>query len=117
MAPSLRVFVGSANDLIQVSVEIHQELNQHGWCFAEFRATNDARPAAESWLGQMLRVDVIDEDGTVTIFSGFVWQSELHYDRTGGYNVVVTAVTLSWRLEVTHDQNAFRNKSLAAIAA
>jgi uncharacterized protein involved in type VI secretion and phage assembly len=117
MASSLRVHVGSANDLIQVSVEVHQELNQHGWCFAEFRAPNDARPTAETWLGLNLQVDAVDEDGSVTIFTGFVWQSELHYDGAGGYNVLVTAVTPSWRLEVTHDQNAFRNKSLSAVAS
>jgi type VI secretion system secreted protein VgrG len=116
MSASLRALVGSALDLIQVSVEVHQELNQHGWCFGEFRSTNDHRPPVESWLGEPITVEARDEGGTTTIFSGIVWQTELHHDVTGGYNVVVTGVTVSWKLEVTHDQNAFTNKTLAAIA-
>jgi uncharacterized protein involved in type VI secretion and phage assembly len=117
MQPTLRAVVGSASDLIQVSVEVHQELNQHGWCFAEFRATTDNRPPVESWLGEPISVTASDENGTTTIFRGFVWQSELHHDLAGGYNVVVTGVTLSWRLEVTHDQHAFQNQTLAGITA
>jgi type VI secretion system secreted protein VgrG len=116
MPVAVRAIVGSSSELLQVSVEVHHELNQHGWCFAEFRATNDQRPPAEQWLGQPLTVRAVEEDGTTVIFDGIVWQCELHYDIRAGYNVVVTGVTRSWKLEVTHDQNAFKNKNLSAIA-
>ncbi|HEX4164399.1 MAG TPA: phage baseplate assembly protein V [Bryobacteraceae bacterium] len=115
--PTLRAIVGTSPNLIQVAVEVRQELNQHGWCFVEFRATNDNRPPAEKWLGQNISVEATDENGTTTIFGGFVWQSELHHDMAGGYNVVLTGVTESWRLEVTHAQNAFHRQTLSEIAA
>jgi type VI secretion system secreted protein VgrG len=113
----VRASVGSASELVQVSVEVHHELNQHGWCFAEFRSTKDHRPPAEEWLGQPLRVHAATEDGETIIFDGIVWQCELHHDIRAGYNLVVTGVTRSWKLEVTHDQKAFRDQDLAAIAA
>jgi type VI secretion system secreted protein VgrG len=112
----VRASVGSASELVQVSVEVHQELNQHGWCFAEFRSTQDQRPAAEEWLGQPLQVQAQAEDGAAVIFDGIVWQCEVHHDIRAGYNVAVTGVTRSWKLEVTHDQKAFRDQDLAAIA-
>jgi type VI secretion system secreted protein VgrG len=116
MPPTLRIILGSATNLITISIEVHFELNQHGWCFAEFRATNENRPEAESWLGQELTLEAQDDGGSQTIFSGIVWQAELHHDITGGYNAVVIGVTRTWVLECTHDQNAFRNKTLTSIA-
>jgi hypothetical protein len=114
-----RASVGSSDDLIQVSVEVHQQLNQHGWCFVEFRAAADNRPGAENWLGQSITVEAIDPmmPDPVVIFEGIVWQCEVHCLVNQGYNVVVIGVTKSWQLDITYDQNAFTDMTLSAIAA
>src|ERR1700739_2174403 len=117
MQPTLRAVVGSASNLIQVSVEVHHELNQHGWCFAEFRATSDDRPKVDQWLGQPLVVEAAVEGATAVLFDGIVWQCEVHQDIRAGFHALLIGVTRSWKLEVTHDQHAFTGKNLAAIAA
>jgi hypothetical protein len=94
---TVRAYVGSSDNLLQVSVEVHQQLNQHGWCFVEFHTTQDQRPSAEDWLGQPITVDATG----VTIFSGIVWQCEVHCLFNRGYNVVVIGVTQSWKLAGT----------------
>lgn len=103
-------------DAILQSVEVTQELNKHWWCRIQILQTENARPPVESWLGEACTIQAISELGSSTLFSGFVLEAKLNYELSGGYVAEITCVTQSYKLELTHQESYFSQKTLAAIA-
>lgn len=104
-------------DAILARVEIIQELNQHTRCLVECRQTSDRRFPVEDSLGRDLKIVTFAEDGRKdAIFDGFVLEGELDYEVTGSYVVNLTAVSRSYRLELTPQERYWRKKDISEIA-
>jgi uncharacterized protein involved in type VI secretion and phage assembly len=103
---------------ILLRIEVTQELNQHWWCKIECRDALDARPAVEEWLGKPLQVLAYNDSGSpFTVFDGFVLETELEYEIYGSYRAHLTAVTQSYKLDLTPQESYFRKKNLQDIAS
>jgi uncharacterized protein involved in type VI secretion and phage assembly len=104
-------------DAILASVEITQELNHHWWCSITCRQTEDKRIPVESFLGLPLEIRTTDQEGVEHInFSGFVLDAELDYEVWGSYTATITAVSDSYKLDVTARKQYYLEQTLASVA-
>src|SRR6266849_5654298 len=84
-------------DSLLARVTVFQELNSHWWCEVECRQTSDQRFPAEDMLGQDLTVTAVGEDGAeISLFDGFILESELEYEASGSYGGRMQAVSRSY---------------------
>jgi len=104
-------------DAMISKLEIRQELGDHSWCELEFRLLNEQRPPFESYIGKSLEFVAFGEGGSETaIFEGFVLQGKLDYELHGDYKAVIRAVTRSYLLQLTPEEDYFLKKNLREVA-
>jgi type VI secretion system secreted protein VgrG len=117
-ASYLKIAGELVQDALLASVEVTQELNDHWRCAVECRQTADRRYPLEDRLGQDLQIVTYDEQQTeYVIFDGFVLRGKLIYEVFGSYGIVLTAVTRSYKLDLTPQEAYFRKKQLKDVAA
>lgn len=97
-------------------IEITQELNRHSYCSIELLQTDDQRFPLESWLGQSCTVQAITMACSALLFSGMVLEGKLQYLIAGNYVALLTCVSRSYKLELTHQEAYFSQQGMAAIA-
>src|SRR5262245_11425463 len=96
---------------------IRQEIGEHWWCEVEFRLLNQQRPPFESYIGKALEFVTIGVDGAeMAIFDGFVLHGRLDYELHGVYMVGIRAVTRSYALQLTPEENYFFKQDLREVA-
>lgn len=99
-------------------LEIRQELGQHYWCNIEFRLLEEQRPPIESYLGKPFEFVMFEEYTTeVPIFSGLVWETGLDYELHGDFIAKLQAVTKSYLLQLTPEEDYFFKKDLTQVAS
>jgi type VI secretion system secreted protein VgrG len=104
-------------DIMTSSLVIRQEMGEHWWCEAEFRLINQQRPPFESYIGRALEFATIGDDGDeMVIFDGIVLQGRLDYELHGAYLVGIRAVTRSYALQLTPEEDYFLKKNLREVA-
>lgn len=115
--PHIKVGDDMLADALLVSVEITQELNHHWWCTVVCRQTEDKRIAVEDFLGKAIQITTTDQDGVEhTNFAGFVLDVELEYEVWGSYTATVTAVSDSYKLDLTAHKQYYSEQTLSAVA-
>jgi Rhs element Vgr protein len=98
------------------SVEVTQELDQHWWCHIACRQTEDLRISVEDSLGKSLQILTYDEQGAEhVIFDGFVLDGSILYEIFGSYTARFTAVTRSYKLDLTEQEMYFRKKTIGDV--
>jgi type VI secretion system secreted protein VgrG len=96
---------------------IRQELGEHSWCELEFRLLNQQRPPFEDYIGKPLEFIAVGNDGAeTTIFEGFVLHGRLDYELHGDYLARIRAVTKSYVLQLTPEEDYFLKKTLREVA-
>jgi type VI secretion system secreted protein VgrG len=104
-------------DAMISKLEIRQEIGEHSWCELEFRLLNEQRPPFEDYIGRPLEFIAFGDDGAETaIFEGFVLQGELDYELHGDYLARISAVTKSYVLQLTPEEDYFLKKTLREVA-
>ncbi|MBI1791636.1 MAG: type VI secretion system tip protein VgrG [Acidobacteria bacterium] len=118
MAASFLKIAGELfRDAILSLVEVTQELNRHTWCVVECRKTRDLRFPAEDCLGKDLQIVTYDQDQVEhVLFDGFVLRARLRYEVFGSYTAVLTAVSRSYKFDLSPREAYFRKQQLPAIA-
>ena len=105
------------NNAMISNLVIRQEIGEHWWCELEFRLLNQQRPPFESYIGKALEFVTIGDDGAeMAIFDGFVLHGRLNYELHGVYMVGIRAVTRSYALQLTPEENYFFKKDLREVA-
>src|SRR5262249_33522400 len=98
-------------------LEIRQELGQHYWCDLEFRLLEQQRPPVASYLGKAIEFITFEEFSTeLPIFSGLVIEAELSYELHGDFSAKLSAVTTSYKLQLTPEEDYFLKKTLKEVA-
>jgi type VI secretion system secreted protein VgrG len=98
-------------------LEITQELGQHWWCDVELRLLDQQRPPVEAYIGKSLEFVTFDEAmSEVTLFDGFVLEGELEYELYGDFVAKLRAVTKSYLLQLTPEEDYFYKKTLREVA-
>jgi type VI secretion system secreted protein VgrG len=117
-APHLKIGGDLIKDAILSSVEVTQELNKHWWCTVVCRQTEDKRFPVEQCLGQDLEIITFDQDGNPqVVFDGLVVDVELTYEIWGSYEVQLTGVTRSYKMDLTERKKYYTAKTLSDIAS
>jgi type VI secretion system secreted protein VgrG len=104
-------------DALISKLVIRQELGAHWRLEAEFRLHQHERPPFESYIGKALEFVLPGEDGSeATIFDGFVLHGGLNYEFRGGHMVRIRAVTRSYALQLTPEEDYFLKMDLRGVA-
>lgn len=98
-------------------LELRQQLGDHYWCSIEFRLLNQAQPPVPSYLGKPFEFVTFEEfTSELPIFSGLVLEAELEYGLHGDNTARLTAVTKSYKLQLTPEEDYFYKKDLTEVA-
>jgi uncharacterized protein involved in type VI secretion and phage assembly len=104
-------------DALLASVEVTQELNDHWWCTVVCRQTEDKRFPTEDCLGQEIKILTYDQSGAENVvFDGFILDVELTYEVWGSYTAQLTAVTQSYKMDLTPRKAYYLGKTLNDVA-
>jgi type VI secretion system secreted protein VgrG len=115
--PYIKIGDDLTQDAILASVEIVQELNQHWWCTIICRQTEDRRIPIEDFLGKSVKILTTDQEGAEHInFFGFILDVELTYELWGSYAAQITAVSDSYKLDLTARKEYYSVQTLEQIA-
>ena len=115
--PHIQIGDNLLQDALLASVEITQELNQHWWCTVVCRQTEDKRIPVEDFLGRTVQIKTTDQDGVEHVnFSGFVLDVELNYEVWGSYTAQLTAVSESYKLDLTARKEYYSDQTLSSVA-
>ena len=113
----LKIDGQTLKDAMISNLVIQQELGQHWWCDVEFRLINKQRPPLEEYIGKPFEFSGFEEFiSEVTIFSGLVLEGELDYELHGDFVARVRAVTKSYMLQLTPEEDYFLKKTLPEVA-
>src|SRR5882724_5020931 len=105
------------SDSLLARVTVLQELNSHWWCEIECRQTSDQRFPAEDMLGKDLTVTAVGEDGVeVSIFDGFILESELDYEVSGSYGARMQAVSRSYLMDLAPRRKYYYQQTANQVA-
>jgi type VI secretion system secreted protein VgrG len=114
---SLRIDGEPLKDAMISTLDIRQELGQHWWCDVEFRLLNQQRPPVEMYLGKPLEFVAFDEElSEVALFDGLVLESGVEYELYGDFVAKLRAVTKSYLLQLTPEEEYFYKKTLHEVA-
>ncbi len=114
---SLKIDGESLKDILISNLVIRQELGEHWRCELEFRSHHQDRPPFESYIGKALEFIAFGDDGSATpIFDGFVLRGTLDYEPRGDHLVKIYAVTRSYALQLTPEEDYFLKKNLREVA-
>ena len=98
-------------------LEIRQQLGDHSWCELDFRLLEEQRPPIADYLGKPLQFLTFEEYTTEwPIFDGFVLEAELEYGLHGDFVAKLRAVTKSYFLQLTPEEDYFYQKDLREVA-
>lgn len=111
----LKIDGESVKDAMINSLRIRQELGQHYWCEVDFRLIGEQKPPIADYLGKSLEF-VTWEGSELSIFEGLVLESELEYGLHGDYVARLRAVTRTYLLQLTSEENYFLKKNLEEVA-
>lgn len=116
--PSIKVGDDRIQSSLLSSIEVTQELNHHWWCNIICRQTEDDRLPIEELLGQSVEIKTTDDQGIEsTHFSGFIYNVRLVYEVWGTYTAHLTAVSSSYRLDVTAHKQYYASQTLSSVAS
>jgi len=116
-AAYLKIGGDLTKDALLSSVEVIQELNNHWRCTVQCRQTEDKRFPTEDCLGQDLQILTDDDAGNENvIFDGFIIDVELTYEVWGSYTAQLTAVTRSYKMDLTPRKAYYLEKTLSDVA-
>jgi len=116
--PQIHIGDGLLETALLLSVEIRQELNAHWQCTVVCRNTEDKRVPVEDLLGQSVEVKTTDHAGVEHIhFSGFILDVQLDYEVWGNYTARLTAVSDSYKLDVSERKQYYKEQALSSIAS
>lgn len=105
-------------DAMIAHLEIRQELGAHYWCDVHFRLLEQQQPPVADYLGKPLEFVVYEEFANeLSLFSGFVLEAELEYGLYGDFLAKLRAVTKSYRLQLTPEEDYFYKQTLPEVAA
>jgi type VI secretion system secreted protein VgrG len=114
---SLKIDGEPLKDVLISNLVIRQELGAHWRLEAEFRLNHHQRPPFESYIGKALEFALIEEDESeATIFDGFVIHGRLDYEFRGGHLVRIRAVSRSYALQLTPEEDYFLKMDLRRVA-
>ena len=103
-------------DAMISNLVIRQELGEHWRLESEFKLINHQRPPFESYIGKSLEFVAVGDDGSETpIFDGFVLSGMLDYELHGDYLARIRAVTRSYALQLTPEEDYFLKKDLREV--
>jgi type VI secretion system secreted protein VgrG len=98
-------------------LEIRQALGAHHWCEVDFRLLNEQQPPVASYLGKPLEFLVFEETGgELPLFCGFVLEAAMEYELHGDFIARLSAVSQSYKLQLTLDEDYFYKKNLHEVA-
>ncbi len=98
-------------------LEIRQQLGDHYWCNVEFRLLSSDNPPVPTYLGKPFEFIAFEEfSSEFPMFSGLVLEAELEYGLQGDNTARLTAVTKSYKLQLTPEEDYFYKKDLSAVA-
>jgi len=104
-------------DAMISQLEIRQQLGDHYWCNVEFRLLNQAQPPVATYLGKPFEFVAFEElMSELPIFNGLVLEAELEYGLHDDYTARLTAVTKSYKLQLTPEEDYFYKKDLSEVA-
>jgi uncharacterized protein involved in type VI secretion and phage assembly len=104
-------------DAMISNLVIRQELGDHWRLESEFKLINQQRPPFERYIGKSLEFVAVGDDGSETpIFDGFVFHGMLDYELHGDYLARIRAVTRSYALQLTPEEDYFLKKDLREVA-
>jgi type VI secretion system secreted protein VgrG len=113
----LKIGGNPLKDAMISDLVIRQGLGDHWTLESEFKLINQQRPPFESYIGKDLEFVAVEGDGSETpIFDGFVLHGALDYELHGDYLVRVRAVTRSYALQLTPEEDYFLKKDLREVA-
>src|SRR5262245_59249899 len=105
-------------DVMISRLESRQELGAHYWLEVEFSLLRHDQPPVASYLGKSIEFSVSDKFGAeVPIFTGLAIEAELEYEIRRGFVARVRAVTQSYRLQLTPEENYFYQQNLQQVAS
>jgi uncharacterized protein involved in type VI secretion and phage assembly len=105
-------------DPLLARITVSQELNHHTLCTIVWRNTMDEPIHLDEVLGKDIKVATQNENGEeIVVFVGFALDGELDYEIAGAFTARLTAVSLSYKLEVTPQHRYFLAKTLREISA
>jgi type VI secretion system secreted protein VgrG len=114
---SLKIDGEPLKDAMISKLDITQELGQHWWCDVDFRLLNQQRPPIETYLGKSFEFVAFDENlSEVALFDGLVLESEVEYELYGDFMAKLRAVTKSYLLQLTPEEEYFYKKTLHEVA-
>jgi len=115
--PHIKIGDDLIQDALLASVEIVQELNQHWWCTIVCRQTEDQRIPIEDFLGKSVKIRTTDQEGVEHVnFFGFILDVELTYEVWGSYTAQITAVSDSYKLDLTARKEYYSVQTLEQVA-
>lgn len=113
----LRIDGRLLKDAMIERLEIRQELGDHYWCNVDFRLIEQQKPPVASYLGRQFEFVVFEELASEqSVFTGIVLEAELEYGLHGDYIARLTAVTKSYLLQLTPEEDYFLKKNLREVA-
>lgn len=116
-AAYLKIAGDLIKDAILAEVEVTQELNEHWWCTVRCRQTEDKRFPTENCLGKDLQIITYGQNGAENVvFDGFILDVELTYEIWGSYTAQLTAVTRSYKMDLTPRKAYYLQKTLSDVA-
>ena len=116
--PQIQIGDNLIQDALLASVEVTQELNRHWLCTVVCRQTEDQRIPLEDFLGKSIEIKTTDDAGTEhTHFSGFVYDVELNYEVWGSYTAKFSAISFSYKMDVTAQKQYYPEQTLSSIAS
>lgn len=94
------------------NLEINQRLGDHYWCHVDFRLVESDIPPVASWLGKKFEFLTLEDSSEYSVFEGMIWGGEIEYGLHGDYIAKITAVTKSYLLQLTPEEDYFLKKDL-----
>jgi type VI secretion system secreted protein VgrG len=95
-------------------VEVLKELNQHSWCAIDLTQFAGNRPEIEQWIGRPISLQSTATG--VKVFSGIVLDVKLTYQTSGSYNVVIKAVSVSYKMNLAPRYRYYGPVSVSTVA-
>lgn len=114
----LKIDGQTRKDAMISHLEIRQELGDHSWCEVHFRLLEEQKPPIADYLGKSLEFIAFEEFTTeFPLFTGLVLEAELEFELRGDFIAKLRAVTKSYLLQLTPEEDYFFKKELGEVAA
>jgi hypothetical protein len=114
----LKIDGQTRKDAMISHLEIRQELGEHTWCEVHFRLLDEQKPPIADYLGKSLEFITFEEFAAeVSLFTGLVAEAALEFGLRGDFIARLRAVTKTYLLQLTPEEDYFYKKNLREVAA